>query len=429
MERILHKPVSTIGDYDVLVAGAGPAGICAAVAAARSGCRVAMLERFGVVGGNLTVGHVRTSMGAVASSPLLEETAQLLNGGGSCLAHHVEEAKIALTEWLEREKVTVFLQTPVVEVLQEDGIVRGLYISTQQGICLITGRAIVDATGDGMVAALAGTPWAIGRQDGLMQPASVMFTLTGVDPDCTLVCTHEQEDTPLGDTTYLRLCEQASRSGELPKNVSIVRLYATACAGERLVNATQINGVNGLETADVRLSQVELRKQMRQILIFLQKYIPGFAACQIQDSGDIVGFRETRRIQGQYTLTSADISAGRTFPDVVVHRANFPFDIHNPDGGGQAEDFESAHSTQPYDIPYRCFLPLGTDGLLVAGRCMSGTHRAHSSYRVMNICMAMGEAVGTAAALCAQRHILPAQLPYADLQAQLQQNGVSLFGA
>lgn len=171
MERVLHKPVTTIGDYDVLVAGAGPAGICTAVAAARCGCRVAVLERFGVVGGNLTVGHVRTSMGTVARSPLLAEVAHLLNGNENCLAHHVEEAKIALTEWLEREKVTVFLQTPVVEVLQENGIVCGLYISTQQGICLITGRVTVDATGDGMVAALAGAPWAIGRQDGLMQPA------------------------------------------------------------------------------------------------------------------------------------------------------------------------------------------------------------------------------------------------------------------
>ena len=116
---------------------------------------------------------------------------------------------------------------------------------------------------------------------------------------------------------------------------------------------------------------------------------------------------------------------GKKFPDVAVHEAEFIVDIHNPDGAGQAED--KIQYVIPYDIPYRCFLPKGVEGMMVAGRCISGTHRAHASYRVMSICMAMGEAVGTAAALCAQKGVTPRALPVNELQNTLTSKGIELW--
>lgn len=421
----LLKELPLLEETDVLVAGAGPAGLCAAVAAARQGCRVTLTERFGAVGGNLTLGHIRTCMGIVPPGTLKDEIGELLGTGGECRPHNVEDAKYALARWLHEEGVTLYLQTPVAEVWKEGGTVRGLVVSTPQGLARIAAKTTVDATGDGMVLALAGVSCVVGRpSDGLTQPASILFTIGGVESD--LVCCHESDDTLINGQSYLKLCEEASRSGELPSDVTIVRLYGDGAPGERMVNATQLCRVDGVNLADIARSDRELREQTDRVIAFLRRHIPGFENCRLLDGADLPGFRETRRMEGLYTLTAEDIAQGRAFPDAVVHGVNFCFDTHNPDGGGQAEDLAVARGTRPYDIPYRCFLPKEADGLLAAGRCISGTHKAHSSYRVMNICMAMGEAAGIAAALSAQKGVPPRALDVKDIQAALQKAGVTL---
>lgn len=412
--------------FDVIVAGAGPAGLCAAVAAARQGARTALLERFGAVGGNLTLGHITTSMGVIPNGTLKDEVGERLGTGGECRPHSVEDAKRTLAEWVDQAGVALYLQTQAVDLQMEGNQVCGVVVSTPQGLELLPCRVAVDATGDGALCALAGVPYTVGRTlDGLTQPASILFTIGGVDSDLT--CTHESDDTLINGQSYLAMCEEASRNGELPPDVTIVRLYGGGKAGERLVNATQLCRVNGVRTADIAAADLALREQMEQVVDFLRRRIPGFENAFILDSADFPGFRETRRIEGDYTLTEDDISAGRTFPDVMVHRANFCFDTHNPAGGGQAEDLDAARATQPYDIPYRCFLPRGIENLLAAGRCISGTHKAHSSYRVMNICMAMGEAAGVAAALSVEQGLSPRRLDPGAVQQVLTDKGIPLF--
>lgn len=400
-----RKSIAEHSQWDVIVCGAGPSGIAAALSAARQGMRVMLLERYGVVGGCLTLGNVTTVMGAVAPGTLRDELAALLRSPDTSTGIDSEQAKGLLIELLEKESVSFRLQTPVIDTLLEDGVICGVYALTPNGIVLMRGKRIVDATGDGYVAASAGAQVMVGRDgDGLVQPCSLMYTIEGVAKDCTLVCNHEEHYTTFPDgREYLATCQKAAHEGRLPENVTIVRLYRTGREGERLVNATQINGVNVLRDGDVERSEVELRRQIDQVNRFLRTEIPGFAGIRIRVSASTLGVRESRRIRGQYVLRAEDLLMGRWFEDVVVHNANFSIDIHNPSGGGQAETDGCPHHAQPYDIPMRALQPLHVENLILSGRCISGSHRAHASYRVMNIAMAIGQAAGTMAAVSIRR--------------------------
>lgn len=426
---LLNREAENIGNYDIIVAGSGPSGLSAAVCAARLGKNVALIERNGIVGGNLTSGFVGPMMGEYAKGSISEELNRLLNGCTG-LHHDVEEAKIKLTRWLDDNGVDVFLNCPVVDVILNDNIICGVFIGTANGLKCVTAQIVIDATGDGTVSFLAGAPTEMGRDDGLVQPATVMFTIENVDPRQNIVCRHEADDTILPNGSYLELCRNANKTGELPPHVNIVRLYNTAyCPTERMVNATQANGINGLCPKELSRANADLRKQMEDVLNFLKNNVWGFENCRIKDSADTVGIRETRRVMGEYLLTADDLLCAKPFESTVVHNALFSIDIHNPSGAGQAEsDTTPVQVNKPYDIPYEVLVPLKVENLLTCGRCISGTHRAHASYRVMNIAAATGQAAGTAAALCVESGITPRNICVKCIQEQLIKSGVNLFG-
>jgi len=148
-------------------------------------------------------------------------------------------------------------------------------------------------------------------------------------------------------------------------------------------------------------------------------YEKTFEDIYVDGSCSTVGVRETRRIIGDYVITAEDMIEGKKFDDAIVHNAYFHIDIHNPDGAGQSETDGCPHTVQDYDIPYRCLCPIGADNLLTAGRCISGTHRAHASYRVMNICMAMGNAAGLAAAMMSENKCTSREISVPLLQKKL----------
>ena len=158
---------------------------------------------------------------------------------------------------------------------------------------------------------------------------------------------------------------------------------------------------------------------------FLRKYVPGFSKCTIKIGASALGVRESRRIVGEYILNIQDLRSARKFPDVVVHNACFVVDIHNPDGGGQQEGV--AEAVRPYDIPYRCLVPLEIENLIIAGRCISSTHEAQASFRVMSICMAIGEAAGIAAAQSILNGVTPRKLKPGIIQQELIKKGAVLF--
>jgi hypothetical protein len=165
------------------------------------------------------------------------------------------------------------------------------------------------------------------------------------------------------------------------------------------------------------------RRQMRQIAEFLKQYVPGFEKSYVMQSGVNVGVRETRRIVGDYQLTADDVLSARKFDDGIA-RGSYPVDIHNPTGTGTV--LKRLPPGEAYDIPLRCLMPQDAEGVIVAGRCISGTHEAHSSYRVMPIVMATGQAAGVTAALAARKGLRPRQIEARHVQSELVRQGASL---
>lgn len=426
------KQLQVRGTYDVVVAGSGPAGICAAVAAAREGAKVALVERYGVVGGNLTTGYVGPILGMVSKGTMRDELVELLGVpendmiGVTGRAHDFEMAKIRLMQFVNHPNIDVYLQTTVTDVIKEGDTLKGIIATSGEGQFALLGKVTIDATGDGLVSYLAGATTEKGREDGLMQPVTLEFTIDGVDESKGVICIGDVDDVRLGDERFLDYCKRLSLEGEIPERIAAVRLHPTTHSGERQVNTTQVNGVDMTRVDHIFKADLELREQILTLLDFFHKHIPGYENCRIISSGTTTGVRETRRVIGDYIITAEEMAAGRRFDDVIVHRAEFIVDIHNPEGSGQAEDH--IQYCDPYDLPYRCFTPKGVECLYTAGRCISGTHRAHASYRVMSICMAMGEAVGVAAAMCAQSGTTPRNLNVKQLQNRLTDKGIELYG-
>ena len=431
MEKISYnRDLPVEGGWDVIVCGSGPAGICSAVSAARQGEKTLLLERYGALGGNLTLGNVTTVMGDISSGGLSKEIDSLLNSPDSGTGIDRESAKLRLTRLVSDAGVAFRLQAPVIDVIHDEKMIRGLVVQTPEGPVCLQGKVYVDATGDGYVAAMAGAEVMYGRDgDGLVQPVSMMYTIDGIDPENTLTCCHEEHTTVMKNgVEYLQLCKDAEREGRLPKNVSIVRLYHTNVPGERLVNATQFNGCRTLKAEDIAQAETVLQQQLVQVNEFLRREVPGFEHLRVRASADTLGIRESRRIRGLYELTAEDLIAGRRFDDAVVNGANFCIDIHNPSGGGQAEMEGCPHQAQPYDIPMRALQPSGVENLVLSGRCISGSHRAHASYRVMNIAMAIGQAAGCMASEAADRRCRVSELEPQAVRQRLVRQGCTLRG-
>jgi hypothetical protein len=201
-------------------------------------------------------------------------------------------------------------------------------------------------------------------------------------------------------------------------------LYESPQPGVWRVNASRILGTDGTKVADLTRAEIEGRRQVFQIMEFLRNWVPGFERAVLIDTGAQVGVRETRRIEGEYTLTQEDLASGRDFEDTIAFAA-YPMDIHDPTGagGGVSNRGETANM---YQIPYRCLVPRHVEQLLVAGRCVSATHEALGAIRVMPPSFAMGEAAGTAAALAAQEGVPPRHVPVGWLRETLAAHGAYL---
>ncbi len=441
----------------MLVVGGGPAGLGAALGAAWAGANVILAERYGFLGGNATVALVmplmsffteRRQPGSANSARLLPTDhgpgdpvvagalgvflERLVAAGGAVTPSETtgyvvpfdpEMFKLTAAELLDDAGVNVLLHAFASGVMT-DNDPPGVVLETKSGPVLIEADAIVDCTGDGDIAAAAGAPYEIGRDaDGLVQPMTLMFRMVGMNHPAFAAYVHENPSQWRGVHGLWDLIADAAAAGELELPREDILLFATPHPGEVGVNSTRVTSVLGTSVWDLSHAEWSSRRQMRQIAAFLRKRVPGFADAYVVQSGTAIGVRETRRILGEYKMTAEDILSARKFGDAIA-RGTYPIDIHNPVGKGTV--LKRVPPGEAYEIPLRCLLPQATERILVAGRCISGTHEAHSSYRVTPTAMATGQAAGVCAAIATRTRRVPRAVRAAEIQAELRRQGASL---
>ena len=468
--------------WDVVVCGAGPAGMCAAVAAAKNGAKTLLIERHGFLGGSSTVCSVGPFMpflvrGFELEGPPIqvieglgnEVVERLVMAGGS--PGHIPEytpfdpeiLKGVYLEMAEEAGVHLVLHSLIVDSIVEGDSIRGVVVENKSGRQALMGDVVIDTTGDGDVAAKAGAPYELGwPESGLTQPPTLFIRVSHIDVDefwnyavgngRHFSHLFLPEGTPLEHWRFKPLkpvpkdkaysskwfmgkflrdeVNEAKSSGALYFGREEVNIYTDVFEGDFILNATRAMG--GSSMVDVRnltKAEIDARKQAMSIVAFLRKQLPGFKEARIRSTGPQLGVRETRRIAGEYKLTVEDVREERKFHDGIAIYG-YPVDVHNPVGPNQAfgmaweERFPKNGCT--YDVPYRCLVPKKVENLLVAGRCISSDPMANGSIRVQPCCMATGQAAGTAAALAVGIGVTPRKLDFPELREVLLDQGVKL---
>lgn len=446
-------------DADVLIVGSGPAGLGAAFGAAAAGARVVLAERYGFFGGNATAAlvmplmsfHTQRSAAEPHTGPALFPTDhgpgdpvlggavakfldRLVRAGGAIppsaatgytVPFDPEILKLVAQDMLDEAGVKYLLHAFASDVLK-DSAVRGAVFETKSGPVAVRASVIVDCTGDGDLAARAGAAFEVGREeDGLVQPVTLMFRMVGFDRKAFEDYVQAHPDQWRGCHGLWSLIDEATRAGELEMAREDILFFATPHEGEVVLNSTRVNRVLGTDVWDLSRAEEDSRRQVKQLVSFLCQRVPGFRSAYLEQSGVQIGVRETRRVVGVYRLSADDILQARKFDDVIA-RGTYPIDIHSPTGSGTVH--KHLPPGEAYDIPLRCLIPREIDGLLLAGRCISGSHEAHSSYRAMPIAMATGQAAGVCAALAAGKRVPPRALSHREVQQELVRQGADLRG-
>lgn len=416
------RRTAPLEDVDVLVAGGGPAGIGAAVAATRAGAKTLLVERHAILGGvgawgmGMTINQMRPEgrpRGAIHEllverlKAYGEEALQIQD---HALVTNVEYLKVAIMDVLDAAGCRYFLHARVADAIVEGGRLRGVVLASKQGLLRVRAKCVVDATGDADVAFFAGAETLTGREgDGFLSPMTLNFILANVDVPAALAFAR--------GGGLNRLLEQArAKYPLLPERMGLARFPLANCV---TVNhaGTKLRGVlDGTRLADMTEAERYSRRQAIQCVQALREFgPPAFSRAQLAATGNQVGVRETRRLQGLYTLTEKDALTGARFDDAIAWRSGF-LDI----------GYVRYEKMQVHDVPYRALLPAKLDGLLVAGRCISASHVAASAGKSMGNCMATGHAAGLAAALAAAQKRPPRELSVSAVQQALAKDGVDL---
>ncbi|MBE6952399.1 MAG: FAD-dependent oxidoreductase [Ruminococcaceae bacterium] len=410
-------------ETDVLVLGSGPAGFAAAYTAAKNGARVVLAEQSGDVGGISTSGlmsHWTGTCGSPLYREILMRSAEKNEGerrGRITSTIDPEKLKTLYLEMLDEVGCRLMLYTFAEDAICDGDKVCGASVINKSGRTEIYANVTIDATGDGDIAARAGAEFILGREsDHKMQPATMMFKVGGVDYSRAVFLpsfesTYETENGEL----------QALAKQHIPYPAGHILTYKTTLPGVVTCNMTNAIDIDGTKAEDLTRATLTCRRQLDDIVAYLRKFVPGYEQCYVISSASLIGVRETRHFKGKYTLNEDDILAARVFDDYVVKDAHFNFDVHNITGAGLDKTGVQKYFTQQqgYTIPYRCLLPEGKENLLLCGRNISGTHMAHSNFRVMPICVGIGEAAGAAAALAARRNCAPGKISAEEIRERI----------
>lgn len=433
-----QKRVAVRHDVDVFIAGGGPAGVAAALVAARQGRKVFLAEGHSCLGGMGTAGLVPVFMmfgdgvnfladgiGREVREELSKEKGPNFPGGDNSIP--AELLKRVYDRLLLAAGVEFSFHTQVVDVLHDGGVVQAAICNAKSGFFAVKAKVFVDCTGDGDLAAWAGAPYEKGDTDGSMMPGTLCSVWTDIDVD-----RFRDSGVRVQETLMKVFAEDKLFTVNDPHHPGMFRVGEHIMGG----NIGHAFGVDATDERSLTKFLIEGRQRLPEFEAFYKKYIPGYEKMVLVQTGSLLGIRESRRVQGDYVLNVDDFIARAVFAD-EIGRYCYPVDIHpsKPDTTKYAEFEEEFRKTlrygkgESYGIPYRCLTPRGMDNLLVAGRCISSDRKIQGSIRVMPGCYITGQAAGMAAAIAIEQQTTTRGFAVAELQRRLLGMGAFLPNA
>jgi glycine/D-amino acid oxidase-like deaminating enzyme len=405
--HVPSRSAEVIADVDVCVAGGGPAGLGAALAAARLGARVCLLERHGFLGGNFTAASVGTICGLYVSEGdgftyvtrgVAEEVAEALKGRdaatgpmpfkGTAVLLYVPWAAKRLFDHLvtNEPNIRLLLHALVSDVVMAGDRIDAVVLATKRGPQAVRARTFIDATGDADLVVFAGGAWQI-APPGHRQHASMQFVLQ-----------HADDAVVLSQGIGALATAIAEHGAHLSRDGGAV--LPTFRPGEFIGAMTRVRDADGspLDVTDLEQAtrgELEGRRLAEEAAAFVIEHLPGFSGAFLADTAPSLGVRESRRIVGDYVLTGADVAGAARFEDAVAAGA-WPQEYHVE---GRSTQYVNLAPGAYYQVPLRSLRPRGLPNLWVAGRCISADHDALASTRVMAPSLVLGQAAGTAAVL------------------------------
>lgn len=444
--------------YDVIVVGGGISGSMAAIAAARAGASVLLVEQYGFLGGMLTAAGVGPMMTFHAGTEqvirgITGELIDRLVKKGKSPGHIIDTTGYTYTvtpfdaEAMKQELEIMLLEaggkllyhTILAGAEVRNNCIERIQVVNKAGLSCLSGKVYVDATGDADLSVFAGVEVTKGRPtDGAAQPMTMNLKMSNVDiPKVkAYIRSHMQEFPRLkGDSSiidkaprlsiggFVDTLKKAQELGEISFKREDVLFFETNTPGEVIVNTTRILGADSTDPWSLTQAEIEGRRQVRELEAFLKRRVPGFENSEVVYSGPCIGVRSSRQIKGLYTLSAEDLLTSKKFFDVIAHSA-YPVDIHSPDGEGTSH----MHLAwgQKYSIPYRCLVNPKVHNLITVGRCISATFEAQAAIRTSPTVGAIGHAGGLAASLAAETQRAARDIDIQTLQRKLQEQGAYL---
>lgn len=450
--------------FDVVVIGAGSAGIAAAVSAARNGARTILVDAGPMVGGELVSGlplnACLNARGEWVVGGVIRELLDTCRSMGGLIEPYFdwrslwltcvdpEVMKLAVAKLLRKAGVRLLLYSFADDVVADESRLHGIFVVNKQGRTLLRAQQFIDCSGDGDISVLAGAMSEMGGPQGELQPVTLIFRMVGVEteplldfvrchpdyvglgeclleprskPECAAALYRQGIPSVFFDGRGPFLVEAIERGELFPCGLLAVCPVSTQ-RKEVSLNTTRIANLDATNPDRLSGALPDLLEQVWACARFLKARVPGFENSQFSGIAPRIGIRETRRIMGETVLQREDVLEGRKRDDGICKGAH-ELDVH---GAGNVHRREMINNGGSYDVPFGCLLPKGTTNLLVAGRCLSATREAHGSARVMGTCMGMGQAAGTAAAMAATAGKALRQLSIAALRDRLRAQGAVL---
>ncbi len=428
----LNKSARVAGEYDVVVCGGGVAGFAAAVSAARAGLRTAIVERFNCFGGTATQGNVMPISGFFHKEKRVVggigwELVERLQAAGMArpempkghVSANIEYVKLEMQRMLLESGVTLYTNCYLTDCIKEGGRITHAIIESKNGTEALAAKCFIDATGDGDLSHLAGVPMM--EQEVELQPMSMCFVLDDVDVTTDLMKNCIRHNGVAGSESCNRRIEKylLSRTDKLSQFGG--PWFNTLMQGNSLaVNVTRA-GADATDRQALTAAEVKMREDMYTILELLKEEYPEFANAHIVGTPSLVGIRETRHIQGVDMACGQEMLVGTQYPCSVAHSAH-PMDIHSAKTSAQSLTyFDSAAY-----VPHGALIPVESQNLLVAGRCLCADRKAYASLRVQATLMSIGECAGVMAGLYCEGNVPMTDLDVPELAKRIKDRGCVL---